>query len=163
MSDKTFNIGIQHYEPPLSQERVEQIWNTVGGGGAPPPAFLPDPENGRAPILDWKPGEWTNSAPTSDPAGWWFNGKHYVAPMSSPAGPPRGLTPRLVILDEVDWPVDLTAPRTLSSSVRLREARERLAKGEIVVRLHPAPRWRLRLLWLALALPVVVAIVWRLL
>ncbi len=61
----------------------------------------------------------------------------------------------------MNWPAPETAPRTLSSSVCLREARDRLARGEIIVRRRPAPRWRLRLLWCAVAVPVLVAAVWR--
>lgn len=61
----------------------------------------------------------------------------------------------------VPWEPGDTCPRTLSSRVSLLEARERLAAGVMPVKVRPGPRLRLWLLWLAVALPVAVALVWR--
>lgn len=59
------------------------------------------------------------------------------------------------------WVPPEACPRTLRGRVSLLQARERLAAGTVA----PVVRRRSRvwLLWVGLALPVVVVVVWRLL
>lgn len=91
------------------------------------PAFLPDPETGRAlpvelRVVPWRPRVWMTSAPACG----------------------------MMTEDEIRerWPDLYICPRAYAPAVSLLEARAER---------RPFRWW----LWLAMALPVVVAVVWR--
>ncbi len=107
------------------------------------PAFLPDPETGISPVAGMDGiAAYVKEALKDTPkwkSGVWMSGS-----------PSSGQS----------WPVDGTSPRTLRSRLSLLEARERLTAGVTAPRVRRRFPWWL---WALVAVPVVVALAWRLL